>query len=224
MKRFVAFFILLAFALSGCSHRGIEGVYSLTIGKESGTHIGVSLELLDEVCEKKADKGYKSFDLKVLFGETPGVDESMKELLGSGVKGYYYVEASSFGEQKTRLALGITDFNDIITSLTGNALPSDFFELLLTAFIEDKKINLYVPVSVEDLQMQLCWYGIFVAYSDKGLIIERPVHPISGGAEKGTHPTAEQIKQMNEANKELFARADFVFRDYHTVDIELFRE
>lgn len=63
------FFVLglLSIFLMSCNTNSIAGVYGFQLGKESGTHFGLYLELKDSLFETTdpalVDKNYKNFDL-----------------------------------------------------------------------------------------------------------------------------------------------------------------
>ena len=84
-KRFFALGLLSFFLLS-CNTNSIAGVYGFQLGKESGTHFGLYLELKDSLFETTdpalVDKNYKNFDLGLsasFFNSTTTTDSGEEE-------------------------------------------------------------------------------------------------------------------------------------------------
>ena len=69
-------------------------------------------------------------------------------------------------------------------------IPSDFIDDVLIATYKGETIDVTVPVSLNDLMFQLYWYGFDIFDPTEEYPLEKH--------EKGTHPTEEDIKKINE--------------------------
>lgn len=121
------------------------------------------------------------------------ISESLKD-----IKGYYTVSNAKrdFGY---RLKLGasptLPDGKSIIEG--GIDIPPIVIEHLFASFINEKTITLQLPVSIEDLIMQLCWYGIYINFNDplKKYIYSLDTEKLPGEQDDdlriGTHPVTK---------------------------------
>lgn len=222
------------------------GVYSFRLGKASETHVGVSIELTDtdhiaeklnpETGERTQEVVGKEFKASLDVGDSikinladydipyiPGLDidelnRIVNELINKtlhDIKGYYEVSdvERDYGR---RLKLGASISLPEDSSLGGIDIPPFLVEHVIASFINEKSITLQLPVSFEDLLMQLCWYGLYINPKDslKNYMYTLDTSKLPGEKNEdlriGTHPVKKydadgktvienQIDLMNEA-------------------------
>ena len=214
IKKALLFTSMIPMLLS-CGNSSIAGTYYFQLGKEQGTHFGVYLHLTDEAYipddnENLGGESFKKFDLDIHV-HFPEADDSVAEetidnILGyfpNGIPGYYRLtdEKNQHGEQ--RIKVGI-DFHDVYGTIaemykeqTGEDIPfteEDLQELndtqvvqsLLYTTYKDSTVNMYIPVSGDDVYYQLYWYGKDIKIDLQNIsfdVVDVEAHPI------GTQPT-----------------------------------
>lgn len=176
--------------LFGCTKKSIAGTYSFQMGKETGTHFGLFLNLKDEAYdeEEMEEKGLKEFELS--FDMKNGKDDEDSPLIQdiidifkdkdgkASILGYYKLLEEKNRSGENRLKLGIS-FGYIVAKIEENfgiELDDDdrreidklgdvqIIQKLLYATYKDNLVNIYIPVSVEDALFQLYWYGIDIQF------------------------------------------------------------
>lgn len=191
MKRLYSLLILPLFLLSSCGETTIYGRYSFMLGKESETHIGIMFDLFNEDYllnnEVKGEKFTFTFDSNQTSSELMGV-------IGNTFSGYFNVDKNYVNEFGNRLAIGAE-----ITHETLPILPEDFsfdvdpkiIESIIIAFINGKQITVQLPVSLDDLTHQLCWYGYYLDLNNPSFFVkldESRLPGVKSDARFGTHP------------------------------------
>ena len=210
-----------ALLLSSCSKNSIAGKYGFQMGKEKGTHFGLFMELTDNYVtlesQPDATNKYKSaeFSFAIKMGEEDD-SESMSNIIalvgqflnqtGDVIKipAYYYKGNKIPKTNNIELKVGI-DFNfikdvvdDVDTSVAFPVLEPDTIEKLVYTTYGNNTITMYVPVGEADAIFQLYWYGVDIYKDSEGNILintELTEHPA------GSHPTAEEIAEINKDNK-----------------------
>ena len=201
--------------LTACSQQTYAGVYTFQMGKSKDTHIGVYLTLSDEVFNPSTPEKGNRFEL--LVDLSMGTEESeMLEILEefNPLMGNYYVKEDEQVYEGTRLHLGLSVLGDM-------EIPEELTDLIFVANISSNAVNFYLPVSLKDLTLQLYWYGYDISMESIIEFIisgEEPVTPPEGAHPVGTHPTADDIAQINTHYKTDHA---FEFRDYHVLELGL---
>ena len=191
--------------LAACGENDYYGVYAFQLGKDKGTHFGISLELSKErYVVDNVDKGEK-FTLLLNMNKKDQTQEesSIIDLNNLSIYGTYTFSDSPTKDDSKKLDL------EIIAS-EGTSIPSEFLDDIMYAKHKDDLVTVYIPVSVEDLGFQLYWYGIDLF---------NPLGPKPVAHQIGTHPTNDDIAEINKSfptdhdNK--------VFRDWHTLAMGL---
>lgn len=191
--------------LAACGENDYYGVYAFQLGKDKGTHFGISLELSKErYVVDNVDKGEK-FTLLLNMNKKDQTQEesSIIDLNNLSISGTYTFSNSPTKDDSKKLDL------EIIAS-QGTSIPSEFLDDIMYANHKGELVTVYIPVSVEDLGFQLYWYGIDLF---------DPLAPAPASHPVGTHPTNDEINQINETfptdhdNK--------VYRDWHTLAMGL---
>lgn len=222
---------LIPFLLTSCDLDSFHGRYVFQLGKEQSTHIGIFLQLNKTVYEPKKAEGYKSCHISGSFGssEETMLSDDLIKILNEGLDGYYFVKNINdknrifFGTQELGEAMGIDYDLDV---------DQDLVENVAIGYIKHNEVDIVIPVSLEDLQMQLVWYGHF-AYVN----FDDPLNPIMhyeeltnlpGSQDKdlriGTHPTKEEVIIVNQRYKSLFDEYNFEFRNHHTLTLTLTKD
>ena len=98
-------------------------------------------------------------------------------------------------------------------------IPEEYFDItpeqtakFVYTTISRTTITFNLPVSMDDLKYQLYWYGLDLTNLDAEGLVEHEV---------GTHPTAEEVKYINETLDYPGTHDGNTFRDYHTLSLAL---
>ena len=158
----------------------------------------------------------------ITSSEQTSGESSSEENKPITISGYYYLGDET---EPVRLYLGILLFDKTYE------IDPQLIELLMYAVLSGDTINIYVPVSIKDLQYQLYWYGwristIFDLADPTDLTEENPAlkhNPI------GSHPTQEDIDYISAYEKERKEKGESEygdeifedFRDYYTLNMGL---
>lgn len=187
MKKLLPLLLLSASCLASCGNDSVAGMYSFLLGRqgENETRVGINIELKDEkyvipagsdithsaeeiaLIEQRAKKFTLSLDLGSEF------DKIMDALgLQDGLGGYYMLLDDTDEKYGQKMALGMDfDFEDFDLPIT-----SELIKNLIVSYVGGGKITLQVPVSIEDLQYQLCWYS--GQYFDFDPYIKSKIHDL----------------------------------------------
>lgn len=254
--------LLFPLALISCGANKVYGHYAFQMGSDKGTHFGVYVNLLNEDVygpkEPLVDptivyKG-KKFNLGMNFSDDimppdPTEESTIEEIvfwfflqaMDSGLSGYFNVGNEKFGDLGQRLYLTLSE-EDLPLEL-----PEELASMFIVAFIDKNIVKIIMPVSLNDMVYQLCWYGLFIYFYEKtdgsiGVypksLYEEPawvdeLHYSTDLKERvGTHPTEHDVGDMNRVFEYIFKgnipdtdiTADFTFRDYNSLTIDLLKE
>ena len=128
------------------------------------------------------------------------------------ITGYYSVNLEEKIYEESRLNIGVNLLGSI-------EIPQSLTDLIFVANINSTLVNFFLPVSTQDLIFQLYWYGYDSKVSDITDPSKDPITSPDGAHPVGTHPTEEDIKQIN---THYAADHDGVsFRDYHVLKLGL---
>lgn len=187
MKKLLPLLLLSASCLTSCGNDSVAGVYSFLLGRqgENETRVGINIELKDEKyvipegtdithsAEEKAlmEQRAKKFTLSLDLGSE--FDKIMNTLgLQDGLGGYYMLLDDTDDKYGQKMALGMDfDFENFDLPIT-----SELIKNLIVSYVGGGKITLQVPVSLEDLQYQLCWYSGL--YFDFDPYIKSKIHDL----------------------------------------------
>ncbi len=239
--------------LTSCSSNGMAGTYGFQMGKDSGTHFAISVKMSNKYVTLKdqpeVTKKYKGCEMifSVKTGDDDGVSinsflEMLAEILGQDkdkpirIPGYYYKGEKKFRDGSFEVKLGVDttfiedlDDEDVLPIFT----PDMVEKIVYTTYLKDT-LTLNIPVSITDVAYQLYWYGADIIYTeaDGVQIVDSP----SGEHEPGTHPTVEEVEEINLTfgdrhaelmtflNKHGFDIDLSVYRDYYTLALGLLRK
>lgn len=230
MKKAKYLLLLPFLALTSCGDNSIFGTYGFALGNSDGAHFGVFATLSDEKytgpqpdIQSLSDKIKYNFnlvldvpteqlkDLNLLSYEDLQLEEEdpAKKPFGN-VSGYYYVGKDT--ANGTQIHIGVGDIDDILDI---PEISKELMEYVITSYMFEKCFTVHVPVSLEDLQLQLCWYGYYINLDKKIPTFVDLFAPGSGvqiwpgpkecgadgkqnrTARQGILPTADQIEAMN---------------------------
>ena len=221
----VSFLVNLFPLLLGCSNNGYAGEYVFQMGKSKDTHMGVNLTLSKDYYDvEDISKGQKFIlDIDMMSSndesqtsEEEGEEEdfSFADLLAemNPLEGYYVVDKQEKIYDEKRLHIGINLLGEF-------EIPETITDLIFVANINSKEVNFFLPVSLEDLMLQIYWYGyeldivkIISGESDDPLATPDGNHPV------GSHPTKDDIERINKYYKDDHGKP---FRDYHVLKLGL---
>ena len=216
IKRVLTFISIIPL-LVGCNKDKYAGEYVFQLGKDKGTHMAVSLNLTTDLYdENDVDKG-KKYELTMDMSTSGGQEDLMEMVKAlTPVTGFYKVDNNEKVYGEPRLNLGLALLGEF-------EIPQNLTDLLFVAGIKGGVVTFYLPVSFIDLTFQLYWYGYDIniqkAYEEGDA---DPLDTPEGKHPVGTHPTQEDIDQIN-----THYAADHdgtTFRDYHILKLGLTKQ
>ena len=188
MKKILPLLMLASTCLASCGENSVYGKYEFLMGRqgEGETRVSIEMELKDEVSQVKEDfkNFYANIEMGGLAGNTGSSENSIDvfevaaellEALGvSGVNvskgkiqvpGYYKVSDLSdpkYGN-KVKIAFDLGETLNSLFSVFGLE-PTDIVSHFIVSYCNKSSFTLQLPVSLDDIQMQLAWYGIYLDY------------------------------------------------------------
>ena len=213
----VGLFLGMLPLLISCNSNPYLGEYVFQMGKSKDTHMSVSLKLTDENYDaNNPDKG-KKFELSMDM-LTADVESDMSAILNelTPVTGFYKVNEVDKIYDEARLNIGI----DLLGEYE---IPEEITEKIFVASINGSAVNFYIPVSVEDLQFQLYWYG-YDLNIEKMLSDDDtdPLATLEGSHPVGSHPTKEDVAAINAHFADDHSGKQF--RDFHVLKLGLTKQ
>ena len=253
MKKLALFSVIPAMLLASCSKFNPYGTYEFRLGKTDGSHLEVSASLLDEDYERvegtkkmvlKADMGDEFSIAKMLdtYADKYPLIIPLVEYIKSQIENIdhidlYYNVLEEIKDEKlgTRLGVGSDFFADLLKQIfpeiveilgTDFSLTPDKTEYIFTTYINSKTLTFQIPVSVDDINMQLVWYGKYID-EDEGLV-ELPLESMpgpQGRARFGVHPLVKRddygnITYSEVAQVNTIFESDFSKTHLYTLDAE----
>ena len=222
------------------------GTYEFRLGKTDGSHLAITVDLSNEDYEAKqgTKKMLLGFDLGSEFSIAKMIDgyeekyplfADILERLKDTVKDikeieFYYSILDIETKTGKRVAIG----SDFLTKIIKDTFPeiaeqieeylgSDALDLkpeilryLFTAYINSKTFTFQLPVSQDEIMMQLAWYGKYVS-SDSGITDLDPekLPGLKGEARFGSHPSvvsddedkvvSSEVAEMNKNFEDVFS-------------------
>ena len=175
--------------LMACNPNDISGRYGFQLGKDTGTHFGVFMDLKNStfVPKESTETGFKDFTLTVSINMSSGDDSEVIQTVldiiadeegNASLPGYYKLTDEKNTKGERRLKVGF-DFEIIvdraanyfykatdteldkeeITKELSNLNDSGFIQSLLYVTHKEDYVYFYIPVSLEDALFQIYWYG-----------------------------------------------------------------
>ena len=221
--KFIIPFFLTPLLLTSCNKSSYVGYYAFQMGKNEGTHFGLSINLtkqdhfVDGINEGKYFKAVANSNVLVSESNPTG------ELIIEG--GYTIGEKIDKDKKLVNMHYDMLEsLKDLIAIIIG-ADPSSFetstyVQKLVTTDISNRAFNFIVPVSLNDLYLQLYWYGFDINNKDS-TVHQVEEHPL------GSHPSEEEVKAIKATydNNHLDEDGeDLQFRDFHTITIGLIKD
>ena len=232
-------------ALTSCGKDPYVGVYSFQMGKEKSTHFSFVMDLTNEDFSVPGQTGAKVKKFTLTVDIDTGAKDGGKEddtatgildlFNGKAIPGYYSVGGPT-EKDRNRLNLGLSVdevtkiFFDEVEDLIpvediGDIINIDYAmtEKIIFSEIDNKSLYLTVPVSINDFLFQLYWYGYdfqFDIPNDRFEMVKNP----SGGHEAGTHPTKEEIDEINKTFPDNHVEDEYTkitYRDFHALTLGL---
>ena len=209
--------VLAALSLTSCGKESYYGTYQFQMGKKTDAHIGIYMDLTGDNIEVELDgekTNMEKFNLKLSIPEQTTPEENASLVGGlltffeDGLFGGYKIQYIQEKDENHLTLVPVIDLNklmEFVAEKTGEetssssgesssqeefVIPSDFIDDVLIATYKGEKIDVTVPVSLNDLMFQLYWYGFDIFDPTEEYPLEKH--------EKGTHPTEEDIKKINE--------------------------
>ena len=198
MKKILPLLILGATCLASCGDNSISGVYKFALGRQGPgqMRIGIEMDLKDSKYvvpesakphysedELKAMENAKDFSLKLDLGDDFEKIKKESEIIKTifealnienGLKGYYIVLDEKDEKYGQKMALGF-DF-DLSSLGLDIPVPAELIQNFVVSYAGNNKITLQMPVSVVDLQCQLCWYS--GSYYDFDPYVKSKIHDL----------------------------------------------
>ena len=202
--------------LLSCSANSYYGEYIFQMGKSKDTHMGVNLKLTkDDYDPENVEKG-KKFELGIDLNTSENESDFTVILAAvTPITGYYKLDKTKKVYKETRLDIGLTLLGEY-------EIPQTITNLLFVASLGQGTVNFYLPVSLDDLALQLYWCGydvnvekIFSEDTDD----EDPLVSPDGVHDIDVHPTKEQIDAINQHYPD--QHGGQLFRDYHVLKLGL---
>ena len=228
-KRTCLTLALLPLALCSCTKSGYLGVYSFQMGKNSGAHAIASMTLTSDdylmegdivgkkmtlYGEVKASGGNSSASSSTESStstseESTTYSDTLTAMLAKGISinGYYHI-AKDLEGGKREFKIGF-DLATLLKGVTEDPMPidSEIIEKFIYSEIDDKKIYLHIPVSFEDLELQLYWYGMDFPWlsSLDDLIMGKmalPSFSLDNSEEESSESSAEESVSSQDSSDE----------------------
>lgn len=205
-------------ALCSCSGSSdVSGRYSFSMGKQSGAHFGVALELgkLPTDPEEKPslkmefDIGIEEEYLKTLLKYCLHYDEE-KDIYY--LTGTYEKITREPSDPKYEPTLGI-ELDVAIDLKEGAEIPKEAVKMLMDCYVKDSTASVIIPVSFDDIKCKLFWEGVDLFHPLEPVDVKTL---ISDPQNMGVHPTEDQVIEIKASVNE--------FRDWHTVSIGMLKE
>lgn len=184
MKKIIPLLVLASTCLASCGDVSFAGSYKFMLGKQGDgeTRVGVEMQLKDTASTVK--EGFKeltaTFELKGLAGIGGSSESSINpELVSSlveylpitknddgttSVAGFYQVQDlkdEKYGN-KVKIAFDLGDLNALFDLIELD--PTDVLSHFVVSYCNGSAFTLQIPVSLDDIQMQLAWYGLYMDY------------------------------------------------------------
>ncbi len=217
---------LFLLTMTSCS-TGYPGTYSFQMGKNSGTHMAITMTLTDNLKYDSQDKEIgKEFNIlfDVAMANDDAILEALKTLFPDGITldGYYNI-VNHNGANQLKLGFIISEVlpSGIQEMGITNLFTDEVIQKIVYSEIDNRNITLCIPVSVDDLLFQLYWYGHDFYYTNLGqedqALEYRDVTP----HDLNTHPTQEDIDAINQTYK---TEHTSNYRDFHNLSLGLSRQ
>lgn len=250
---------LVPLALASCGNKGHVGIYSFQMGKTSGAFVSANMTLTDEpyilhgeahgqkmtlMGQMRPGPKEESSEASASSSEPGTLSDTMLQMFEKGVSvNGYYIVGDARGKDRNQLNIGfdistLPIFADVAESIP--EIEPSVIEQFIFCEIDARKIYLQIPVSFEDLALQLYWYGtdlVWLLSLDLASLIEDDSSIESTSGEEsssspdvpdivahdiGTKPTKEDIEEINKVYPQ--HHNGKMFRNFYTVSLALTRQ
>lgn len=242
--------LCLAPLIMGCASDSVYGTYGFQMGKETGSHFGIFLNLKNEAYKEIEEA--KKFELTASIKN--GTEESEASVVQEFLEffkdehgdvcipGYFKMtnEKNKLGEKRMILGFDFDYLVDKIISVANNneEVPIDLsdvdfdalnnqglIENLLYTTHDKNMVNVYVPVSLNDAYYQLYWYGtdvkVSIDFSSEDPI-KFEIVELETKHEYGTLPTASDVELINQTFANEHEHCLYTeFKQFHQVKLGL---
>ena len=174
MKKSKYLLLLPFLALTSCGDNSIFGTYGFSLGNGDGAHFGIYANLSNEKYtgpEPTTEESKQKYvfnlaldvpieqlnNLELLSYDNLELQETDQGKTLGNIKGYYYIGKDT--SNGTQIHIGVGDIDDIFQI---PEISKELMEYVITSYMFEKCFTVHVPVSLEDLQLQLCWYGYYI--------------------------------------------------------------
>ena len=163
-------------------------------------------------------------------------DKSLDNIFsGKKIPGYYSVGGPTEKDRnRLNLGLSIEEVASLFLDEVKDFIPFEditqiisidyaMTEKIIFSEIDKKSLYLTVPVSLDDFMFQLYWYGYdfqFDVLNDRYEMVKDP----EGGHEVGTHPTQEEVDEINKTYPDNHVESEsskINYRDFHALTLGL---
>ena len=232
-------------ALTSCGKDPYAGTYSFQMGKEKSTHFSFVMDLTNEEfsipgqSESKGKRFTLSVDIDTGAKDGGKDDDTASSILdifsGKKIPGYYSVGGPTEKDRnRLNLGLSIEEVASLFLDEVKDFIPFEditqiisidyaMTEKIIFSEIDKKSLYLTVPVSLDDFMFQLYWYGYdfqFDVLNDRYEMVKDP----EGGHEVGTHPTQEEVDEINKTYPDNHVESEsskINYRDFHALTLGL---
>ena len=221
--------------LTNEDHKAKEGAKKMTLSADLGDEFSIS-KILDEYADTHP----------LLVDIIEKIKKSIEDI--KEIEMYYSLLNIADEKLGNRLAIGssfLTDFINekfpevaaILKQYIGDdslELSPDKLQYLFTSYVNSKNLTFQIPVSIEDVRMQLVWYGLYIdeSYSYVKLPVEKMpgpqgderfgVHPVVTRDDKGEIVSSE-VKTVNDMFEKEFSKTSLYQLNDKNEEVEIGR-
>ena len=246
MNRIRLLALLPILCLPACNNSSVYGKYSFGLGKTDGSHFGISVDLYKE--DYPGKEGMKKMKFTAEFGDEFSIqsmidtykekypiievlfDTILKDAENISEINCYYSVSSRKTKNGAKVNIGSEELNEILKKSNPDLIdalgldldlkPEDI-ALVLSAYVTSNQFTLQIPVSLNDVQQQLLWYGRFLDFdnpTDSYLRVDlESIVGIKDEDRLGTHPVVKKDKKGNVVEDQVTAvNTAFKYEFSHT--------
>ena len=215
----------IAMLLTSCKPYDYSGTYSFMMGKQKEAHVGIKLVLSNEYADPDNHDIGKKFELTLDSDLTPNSEKSEEEKsetqgdLGDfSLDGSYVVTNRKTEDRNYVVNIFIGEI-DAEESSSFDDFPIILLNEIVLAEINKSEVVMTIPISIKDAIFQLYWYGYDFSLETLEFVeVEKHEH--------GTHPTKEQVEEINKTYPSTHSLFGFEleYRDFDNLTMGLKKE